>query len=347
MSVISPIVSVVMPVFNVEPFVAQAIRSVLDQSFTDFELLIVDDGSTDSSLSIVRGFSDPRIRVIRQANRGLAGARNTGIRCASGELIAFIDSDDLWAEDKLARHVAHLDANPDVGVSYSQSAFIDEAGRPIGLVQRPKLAGVEPMDILTRNPIGNGSAPVIRRATLNEIAFPSPRAGVVEECFFDESFRQSEDIECWLRIALQTSWRFSGIGLPLTLYRVNSGGLSANLDAQYESWKRAIDKARLYAREFVAEFEGLARAYQLRYLARRAVRMRDGEKALALVGKALESDASILWKEPRRTLVTVAAAILLAGLPRQTFERIESRAMRGLRFRPTAVRSSDTRAGAL
>ena len=342
-----PAISVVMPVYNVEAFVAQAIRSVLEQSFTDFELLIVDDGSTDSSLSIAAGFSDPRIRVLQQANRGLAGARNTGIRSARGDLIAFIDSDDLWTGDKLARHVAHLDANPDVGVSYCQSIFIDEAGRPLGLVQRPKLSGVAPVDILTRNPVGNGSAPVIRRAALDAIAFPSPRPGVVEDCYFDESFRQSEDIECWLRIALQTSWRFAGIDRSLTLYRVNAGGLSANLDAQYESWTRAIDKARVYAPDVVGAFEPLARAYQFRYLARRAVRVRDGEKALALVGKALESDASILWREPRRTLVTAAAAVLLAGLPRRTFERIESRAMRGFRFGPAAAPSSNAKVGAL
>lgn len=342
-----PAISVVMPVFNVESYLAQAIRSVLEQSFTDFELLIVDDGSTDASLSIAKGFNDPRIKLIHQNNRGLAGARNTGIRNARGRLIAFIDSDDQWAVDKLARHVAHLDANPEVGVSYCQSGFIDEAGRPLGLVQRPKLAGVDPADILTRNPIGNGSAPVVRRAVLDEIAFPSPRPGVTEDCFFDENFRQSEDIECWLRIALLTSWRFAGIARVLTLYRVNSGGLSANLETQFESWVRVIDKARVYAPGFIAEFGRLALAYQLRYLARRAVRMRDGEKALSLVGKALKADASILWREPRRTLVTMAAAFLLAGLPRCTFDRLESQAMRGFRFRPITVRATNTKAGAL
>ena len=122
----APRMSVVMPVFNVEDFIEQAIQSVLDQSFKDFELIIVDDGGSDRSMAIARSFDDPRIRIVSQKNRGLAGARNTGIACARAPLVALLDSDDRWHEDKLLLHYVHLQANPGIGVSYSGSRLIDE-----------------------------------------------------------------------------------------------------------------------------------------------------------------------------------------------------------------------------
>ncbi|HZV11070.1 MAG TPA: glycosyltransferase family 2 protein, partial [Novosphingobium sp.] len=91
-----PTVSVIMPVYNVEPYVAEAITSVLAQTYADFELIIVDDGGQDRSVEICQGFEDPRIRIVHQANRGLAGARNTGILAARGRYLAFLDSDDRW-----------------------------------------------------------------------------------------------------------------------------------------------------------------------------------------------------------------------------------------------------------
>ena len=126
--------------------------------------------------------------------------------------------------------------------------------------------------LFKRNPIGNGSAPVLRRAVFDAIAF-RPASEEDREWYFDETFRQSEDIECWLRIALSTAWRFEGLGQPLTRYRVNAGGLSAALDKQHATWEAAVVKARAINPGFVAQHEHAARAYQLRYLARRALSM--------------------------------------------------------------------------
>ena len=108
-----------MPAYNVESTIYATLRSLLAQTFSDFELIIVDDGSTDHTLNVVAGFDDPRLRVVRQANRGLAGAHNTGIFESRGRYIGFCDADDLWAPEKLARHVAHLEAEPEVGISFS------------------------------------------------------------------------------------------------------------------------------------------------------------------------------------------------------------------------------------
>jgi len=117
MNTVQPLVSVVIPAFNAVRFLTGSIPSVLAQTWTDFELIVVDDGSTDATAACVQAFDDPRIRLVSQTNRGLAGARNGGIREARGTYIAFLDADDLWHPEKLARHVAHLQSQPGVGVS--------------------------------------------------------------------------------------------------------------------------------------------------------------------------------------------------------------------------------------
>lgn len=322
-------VSVIMPVFNVEAFVAEAVRSVLDQTFTDFELIIVDDVSPDDSIAICESFNDPRVRIVRhEVNRGLAGARNTGILHARGRYLAFLDSDDFWHPEKLARHVAHLDARPEVGVSFSRSAFVDADGKPTNCYQMPKLSDISPGHYLCRNPIGNGSAPVIRREVFTELQFDADMHGRHHAPFFDETLRRSEDIECWIRIVLTTHWTIEGLPEALTYYRLNAGGLSASLLKQLESWEEVIEKTRAYAPDFVARWERPARAYQLRYLARQAIRLRDGRMATRLLHQAIRTDPSILRAETGRTLLTAIAAYLLRLTPSAFYLRCEGLAHR-------------------
>ncbi|MEL7450059.1 MAG: glycosyltransferase [Pseudomonadota bacterium] len=318
-----PKVSVVMPAYNVARFIEGAIENVLAQSYTDFELLIVNDGSTDDTVARCQQFTDARIRIVNQANRGLAGARNSGIREARGQYLAFLDADDLWHPDKLALHVAHLDSQPAVGVSYSASQFMAEDGTPLAMFQTPKLEDIEASDVLCRNPIGNGSAPVIRREVFEDIATTVDRYGAPEPVFFDPDFRQSEDIECWVRIAATTEWRFAGLAQPLTLYRINAGGLSASVDRQFASWEAFYAKAAGYAPELIRDHGSLARAYQYRYLARRAIWSGEERTARRLLRKALESNWRIVIREPVRTAATVAAVSLQALLPRPIYRSIE------------------------
>ncbi|CAO1650794.1 glycosyltransferase family 2 protein [Parasphingorhabdus sp. NYA22] len=309
-----PAISIIMPVYNVEQYVSAAIDSVLGQTFENFELIIVDDGGGDRSVEICASFNDPRIRIISQVNRGLAGARNTGILAARGEYIALLDSDDSWNPEKLALHKIHLDSNPQVGVSYSGSRFMDAQGTPLRQAQRPKLENITAQDILTRNPVGNGSAAVIRKTALDTIAFHHPEE-TQRLCFFDEDFRQSEDIELWIRMALQSGFHFEGIDGLLTNYRIISGGLSANIAAQYDSWNRMMTKTQISAPEFLAQFGDEARAYQLRYLARRAVQMGDGAFALSLLKEAFAVSSKPLVKEPIKSAVTFLAATAARYLP--------------------------------
>ncbi len=313
-----PKMSVVMPIFNVEAFVGEAIRSVLDQSFKDFELICVDDGGSDGSMDIVRGFVDPRIRIICQQNRGLAGARNTGIAHARGAFVALLDSDDLWHRDKLALHYVHLTANADIGVSYAGSRMIDRDGNVLGVAMRPKIGRVTSRDIICRNPVGNGSAPVLRLSALGRATFPHAE-DPTRNCWFDEGFRQSEDIEMWIRLAVKHGVVFAGVDGLLTDYRIIPGALSANVVKQYLSWTKLLRKLKTYAPEFALEHGETARAYQLRYLARRSVQLGNFKLARDFLSKAISLKPRMMIEEPRKTAVTAIAVLIGSILGRDRF----------------------------
>lgn len=114
-----PSVSVILPAYNAAASIGDSIAAALGQGLRDFELIVVDDGSTDATPEILRGLSDPRLKVLTQPNRGSYPARNAGIRAASGEFIAFLDADDLWTSDKLESQLTALRGQPQAGVAYS------------------------------------------------------------------------------------------------------------------------------------------------------------------------------------------------------------------------------------
>lgn len=304
----NPLVSVVMPCYNVADTLAEAVSSVLNQTYETLELILVNDGSTDGETpKLCDSFQeDSRVRVIHQANLGLAGARNTGLAAAQGDYVALLDSDDLYEPEKLALHVDHLAANPKVGLSFSYSRFLSEAGKPLLLTQGKQVRGIRPEHVLCRNPVGNGSTAVLRREVLAAVA--KPQGSESEHEYFDTELRQSEDVEFWLRVIATTQWNIEGIDKPLTLYRLNSGGLSANTAEQLASWELFLEKASGYAQSTVSQFGSYARAYQLRYLARRSVHSRSPLAALAYLRDALRAEPRILLQEPFRTLATAAAA---------------------------------------
>jgi glycosyltransferase involved in cell wall biosynthesis len=319
-----PVASIIVPAFNVAKTLPDTIASLQEQSFADFEIIIVNDGSSDSTAQLAESYQkDPRVRVIHQRNRGLAGARNTGIAAAKGQFIGFCDADDLWEPTKLVTHIIHLQHNPSVGVSYSGSALIDDNGNLLGTAQKPKLEGVTAAHILKRNPVGNGSAPVIRREVFEAIAYRPTHEAERDWCF-DETLRQSEDIECWLRIAITTPWAFEGVQGLLTRYRISSGALSANTDRQFATWKQVIDKLTPLAPELFAKHTAAARAYQLRYLARRAICDRDADRALTLVKSAFKQSLRPLFEEPIKSGITLLAAMFLYAGGRLALDLLSS-----------------------
>ena len=334
--------TIVIPVYNGEDLIAEAIESALAQTYDDFEVLVVDDGSTDGSADVARRYDDPRLRLFQQPNGGLNAARNAGIREGRGEYVGLLDADDIWEPTKLTKHAAHLDAKPEVGLSFSGSWMMDETGRAMGLNQSPQIDGITPLVLVTRNPVGNGSTPLLRRTALDAIAHPHPTGKHAHTCWFDEELRQSTDIECWLRLSLQTDWKIEGIDEALTGYRINPHGLSANVRRQLETWTQMIEKTALYAPDFIAEHGALAKAYQLRYLARRAVSLREPALAWKFATGSLRSSPRILIDQPVKTITTLGAATVLRVLGKRAYATIES-ALLGMARRGSPASVPDNR----
>lgn len=318
----SPVVSVVIPMYNVSRYIKTCLDSVFVQTFKNFEVICVDDGCTDDTLALVSQYKDDRLKIIRQKNKGLSAARNAGILAAQGLYVALLDSDDCWDKRKLALHVKHLTSTPEIAVSFCASKFIDESDKVMPLGQYPKLTHISLRDIMCRNPIGNGSAPVIRRAALMSQRRYNPTLQKYE--IFNESLRQSEDIEFWLRLAM-SDYTFEGIGEALTYYRVNEQGLSANIYKQYQAWYNAIwTLAQTDSR--TRKLFSLAKAYQLRYLARRAVHSGNALVALKLIHQAIFCNPRIVFQEPSRTCITYACS-LLRLLPSSLYQPIQNLAL--------------------
>jgi len=305
-----PLVSVVMPCYNVAATLEEAVESVLCQTYRHFELILVDDGSTDGVTPTLcdNYATNPHVRVVHQSNAGLAGARNTGLRVARGEFIALLDSDDLYEPEKLAAHVQHFASNPELGLSFSYSRFITDEGRVLPLVQGGRVSNVQAEHILCRNPVGNGSAAVLRRTALDDVVTPrGNRDRTRSKEYFNTQLRQSEDVEFWCRLVCTTQWRAGGIDQPLTRYRLNNAGLSANTTKQLATWETFLEMAATYAPELVRTFGHRARAYQLRYLCRRSLQLKSPVAAFRFMKAALVEDLGIIWQEPGRTLGTMAA----------------------------------------
>ncbi|MDX5368265.1 MAG: glycosyltransferase [Alphaproteobacteria bacterium] len=240
----APRISIVMPVFNAAPFLAQSIGSALAQSFDSFELIILDDGSTDGSQEAVEALAhDPRIRLAPMGKRqGPFVLRNRGIDMARGSLIAFLDADDHWHPDKLARQVAALDAHPEAGLCHTLVQDITEDGQPIPerLIDMSAFQGDCFRRLLRLNGIGNSSVVVPKRVF--EVV-----GG------FDETFRYRGDWEMWTRIA----HRFPVIYLdaPLTFYRLHANNVSWN-HARLRPYALAV--VEKYARDYGRESPEIA-----------------------------------------------------------------------------------------
>lgn len=212
-----PAVSVIMPAYNVAPYIAEAISSVLAQTFTDYELIVVDDGSTDETAAIVRTFMgrDPRIVLVQQENRGLAAARNAALRAASAPLLALLDSDDIWAPEFLAEQVAILDARPDVDIVTGNAWTL--GSHEDGLPARP-----------TPDPRPAPNLATILTDELSVFIMSVFRRRVYETIGgFDDMLRTNEDFDFWLRAAI-AGFVFARNDKPLGYYRRRDDSLSAS-----------------------------------------------------------------------------------------------------------------------
>lgn len=292
----NPLFSVVIPCFNVVSTVVETVESVRRQTLGDFEIVAVDNNSTDATRTVLEqlAHTEPRLRIVHEPVQGLAAARNGGIRASRGRYIAFLDADDLFDPDYLQAHADNL-ADGTVGLSYSRIRLVDQSGHPTGSVTNAPMEGLGPSDLLRTNPCT--SMVVVHRDVL-------ARAGC-----FDETLRRVEDQEWLFRVALSGAC-LRGIDRPLASYRITPGGLSNDLEAMLASHELVLKAAARVAPAMVASFGRISRGAMLRYCARRALDHNAGASAArGYLWQMLRTAPDLVLREPLPTLKVIAAVL--------------------------------------
>lgn len=294
----TPRISVVMPAYNCAWCIDRAIDSVFAQTLTDYELIVVDDGSTDATPELLarRG---SRLRVIRQANAGMSAARNAGIAAARGDFVAFIDSDDWWRPEKLAQQVALLDAHPEIGFCSHATELQSPDGEVNGVWPCPESTENLVSQILGgRSAVAGGASSVMVRKQLLE------RTGG-----FDARLRGAEDTDLWVRLA--AAGNYACLPDRQVVVTRNPGSVSRNRETMRQGALDCLDKNRalLPPHQRTAYW----RACRASVLADYAKwRYRDGERAMALADLAR---AAMLAPISRGRLIASLTLAMLSGRP--------------------------------
>lgn len=228
-----PTISVIVPAYNASSTILQTIASVQQQSFSDFELIVINDGSTDKTLELLSTIKDSRLKIFSYENEGLSVARNRGISRATGEFIAFLDADDLWTPDKLQLQLEALQQHPEAGVVYSWSLFMDEQGEFFHGDEPLFFEGNVYPHLLVKNFMASGSNPLIRKQAIESVGE------------FEPSVSGAADWDYWLRLAAR--WPFVVVTKPQIYYRQSSSSMSSKVefmeDCQIKVLERAVQSA--------------------------------------------------------------------------------------------------------
>lgn len=249
-------VDIIIPAYNAARYLPAAIESVISQTFDDWRIILVNDGSTDDTAAIASAFQaklGDKMLVITQANAGLPAARNAAIRNSSAEFLAILDADDIWLPNRLAESLKAFDARPEVGLSYGLITWMDETGKPL--------------ETFAGNP-RDAEGKIARSIYLRKVELPCPtitfRRKCVEEVgMFDETMRATEDRDMWLRIALRYEVAF--IPKVIAYYRTSANSMSGDLNRMFNAQRRFIGKH--YGAPgcgFIARQIALSRAYKQR-----------------------------------------------------------------------------------
>lgn len=252
-----PVISIVIPVYNGSTTIQETIESVLKQTFQDFEIIIINDGSQDRTLEVISNFKDSRIQVFSFPNSGLAVSRNRGIAKATGKYIAFLDADDLWTPDKLQAQWQALQDNPEAAVAYSWTDYIDESSQFLFSGRHTTLNGDVYPELLVYNFLENGSNPLVRKQALKEVGD------------FDASVNSAADHDMYLRLA--ACYPFACVSSPQILYRVSAQSMSANLNQQEQHSITLFEKAFKQAPKSLQYLKGQSFANVYKYLAWKAL----------------------------------------------------------------------------
>ncbi|MGC9526203.1 MAG: glycosyltransferase [Limnospira sp.] len=298
-----PLISIIIPVYNGEKTIRETIASVLNQTLTDFELLIIDDGSTDSTSAIASSFTDPRIKLLSYPNAGLAASRNRGIRESQAEYISFIDADDLWTPDKLESQYQALREHPEAALAYSWTDCIDESGNFFRRGSHFTVDGNVYSYILVNNFIESGSNILVHRRALLEVGL------------FDESLSGAADRDLWIRLAAR--YPFVAVPKVQILYRISPTSMSANIIRQAKESTGVIQRAYSQAPSSLQYLKKHSLANIYKYLTVKAL---EGEPdrgraifAAQLLYQAIVNEPSLL--QHRVTVRALLKILAIAILP--------------------------------
>ena len=278
------LLSIIIPAYNVEDYILAAVESALRQTYADIEVIVVEDGSTDSTFEKLQTVTDRRVRIVQQKNRGLAGARNTGILESSGEYIGLLDGDDIWYPEKGRALVQELERDPRLGIAFSFAEYVDEKGEPTGQLHITHKAEPTLEDVIVRNVIAH---PVVRRECFSQ-------AGL-----FDESLRQCEDYEMWVRVLSKTRYKCRLAPQVLYGYRVRSGSLMTNHREFMDNANRVMEIFQRSIPEFNAKLKNQAVAEFCRITARRALSGGQIELAWSLMRDVFRQCPWLVFRDVR------------------------------------------------
>ncbi|MBW4513346.1 MAG: glycosyltransferase [Scytonematopsis contorta HA4267-MV1] len=221
-------ISIIIPAYNAASTIYDTIVSIQSQTFTDFEIIVINDGSTDKTWEILDSINDSRLKIFSYPNGGLSVARNRGISHATGEFIAFLDADDLWTSDKLELQLAALVQKPEAGFAYSWTYFMSEKEGFVFPGERLFYQGNVYTKLLVKNFIANGSNPLIRKQIIDNVGE------------FDPGFSHYSDWDYWLRIACDYS--FIVVPKYQVFYRQSNNSMSSKVDGIKEEGCTLIER---------------------------------------------------------------------------------------------------------
>ncbi|MDM9384996.1 glycosyltransferase [Chlorogloeopsis sp. ULAP01] len=223
-----PTISVVMTVYNGEKTIVETISSVIKQTFSDFEIIVINNGSTDRTLEALHSIEDERIKVFSYDHVDLPTSLNRCFFHATGEFIAFLDADDLWTSDKLELQLQALQKNSKAGIAYSWTSFIDEQGKLLGKGEPVYFKGNVLTNLLVGNFIASGSNALIRRQAIESGEYFDPACG------------SCTDWDYWLRIA--SKWEFVVVPKYQVFYRQSSHSTSSKIEQMEKACFFVVDK---------------------------------------------------------------------------------------------------------
>ncbi|MEO0607886.1 MAG: glycosyltransferase family 2 protein [Pseudomonadota bacterium] len=305
-----PAVSIIMPAYNARHTISDSIANVQAQTLQNWELIIVDDGSTDETAQIAlrAAAADPRICVLQRRNHGPSVARNAGADLARSQILAFLDADDFWAADRLSGMLKAFRDLPHAGVLFSRTRFVDADTLRPGTMTRHR-ARLKAVDIMAENALCSTSNIVCLRSVFRETGGFTP------------GLNHAEDQDWLLRVALDDKWQILGIDQEWFFYRSDAESQSADLEAMRAGWHRMVEAAKIQYPDRAPHAARRAYGPIHRQLARRALRMGRSRDALNYLLMGLRKDPLLLLREPKRTGLTLAGACL-TFLPHPAFKEL-------------------------